>query len=206
MHSSWRAAGRPKNLTLPSKETLQRRLVPVFVPVTALVRMSRSPQKEPFWSKAKRYRFDDPQGRFGVLYAGDSIETSFAESVIHERAVFQSGAYVVEARDFLARQPVWYGGPAGSLRLADLTGANLKALGLNNDISAGDAYAQSQRLARAIHQASPDWDGIQYVSRQHNRQNAFALFERSALVSGKTRKLTTREKNALCAAFNVVLI
>ncbi len=193
-------------MTPPSKETLQRRLVPVFVPVISLVRMSRSPAGEPFWSKAKRYRFDDPQGRFGVLYAGDSIETSFAESVIHERAVFQKGAYILELADFLARQPVWYGGSKTELRLADLTGANLKALGLNNDISAGDAYAESQRWSRAIHQASPDWDGIRFVSRQHNRQHAFAIFERAALVKGKSRRLTTREQNALCEAFNVVLI
>ena len=194
-------------MTLPSKETLQRRLVPVFVPATALVRMSRSPDKEPFWSKAKRYRFDDPLGRFGVvLYAGDSIETSFAESVIHERAVFQKGAYILELADFLHRQPVWYTGPKAELRLADLTGANLKALGLNNDISAGDAYAEPQRWSRAIHQGSPEWDGIRFVSRQHNRRHAYAIFERSALSKKTTRELTGPEQDALCATFNVRLI
>jgi len=193
-------------LTPPSKETLQRRLVPVFVPVASLVRMSRSPAGEPFWSKARRYRFDDPNGRFGVLYAGDSIETSFAESVIHERAVFQKGAYILELADFLARQPVWYGGSKTELKLADLTGANLKALGLNNDISAGDAYAESQRWSRAIHQANPDWDGIRFVSRQHNRRHAYAIFERSALNRKTTRELTGPEQDALCATFNVRLI
>jgi hypothetical protein len=180
--------------------------VPVHVPVTTLVRMSRSPAREPFWSKAKRYRFDDPQGRFGVLYAGDSIETSFAESVIHERAVFRKGAYMLELGDFVARQPVWYAGSKNELKLADLTGAHLKALGLNNDISAGDGYAESQRWSRAIYQADPDWDGIRFVSRQHNRQHAFAVFERAALVKRKSRRLTKREQNALSEAFNVVLI
>ena len=177
-----------------------------MVRVSSLVRMSRSPAKEPFWSKAKRYRFDDPKGLFGVLYAGDSIETSFAESVIHEGAVFQKGAYVVELADFLGRRPVWYDNAKMELTLADLTGAHLKALGLNNDISAGDAYADSQRLSRAIHQASPDWDGIRFVSRQHNRRHAFAIFERSALTRKTTRELTGPEQDALCATFNVRLI
>src|ERR1035438_2340935 len=125
----WRRAGRPKNLTPPSKEFLQGRLVPVSVPVTSLVRMSKRPAREPFWSQSKRYRFDDPQGRFGVLYAGDSIETSFAESVIHERAVFLNDRCVIEQKDFLARQPVWYVCAKSHLRLAELTGTNLKALG-----------------------------------------------------------------------------
>ena len=180
--------------------------MPVLVPVASLVRMSRSPAREPFWSRAKRYRFDDSRGQFGVLYAGDSIETSFAESVIHERAVFQKGAYVVELADFLARRPVWYDHAKTELTLADLTGAHLKALGLNNDISAGDTYADSQRLSRAIHQTSPDWDGIRFVSRQHNRRHAFAIFERSALTRKTTRELTGPEQDALCATFNVRLI
>ena len=92
--------------------------------------MSTSPARKPFWSTSKRYRFDDPQGKFGVLYAGDSIETSFAESVIHERAVFQKGAYVVE----LSRLPwpVWYDNAKTELTFADLSDAHMKALGMNN--------------------------------------------------------------------------
>jgi hypothetical protein len=176
------------------------------VPVTSLVRMSKRPAREPFWSQSKRYRFDDPQGRFGVLYAGDSIETSFAESVIHERAVFLNDRCVIEQKDFLARQPVWYVCAKSHLRLADLTGTNLKALGLNNDISAGDKYAAPQRWSRAIHQASAEWDGIRFVSRQHNRRHAFAIFERTGLAKRTTRRLTTKERDELCATFNVTLI
>ena len=199
-------AGQLKSVTPPSKAILNRLLVPVDVEVASLVRMSRAPSREPFWSKLRRYRFDDPKGRFGVLYAGDAIETSFAESVIHERAVFQNGAYVLELADFLSRQPVWYAATKTHLQLVDLSGAHLKALGLNNDISAGQAYGESQQWSRAVHQASPRWDGIRYVSRQHNRRYAFALFERSALKVGGTRPLTVKEQAAICAAFNVRLV
>ena len=94
--------------------------------------MSTSPARRPFWSTGKRYRFDDPQGKFGVLYAGDSIETSFAESVTHERALFQKGAYVVELADILGRRPVWYDNAKTELTFADLSDAHMKALGMNN--------------------------------------------------------------------------
>lgn len=53
--------------------------------------------------------------------------------------------------------------------LVDLTGVALKALGLNNDISASADYTTSQAWARAIHGASLRWDGIRYVSRQMNK-------------------------------------
>ena len=62
------------------------------------------------------------------------------------------------------------------LKVVDLTGLPLKPLGLNNDISAGDDYTDSQRWARAIHDADPTWDGIRYVARQSNKSFAYALF------------------------------
>jgi len=51
-----------------------------------------------------------------------------------------------------------------ALVLADLTGAAIKSLGLNNDISASVDYPASQAWARAIHDPSPRWDGTRYVS------------------------------------------
>ena len=53
-----------------------------------------------------------------------------------------------------------------TLVLADLTGAALKSLGLNNDISASADYSVSQAWAQAIHSASPRWDGIRYGALQ----------------------------------------
>lgn len=106
--------------------------MPVLVPMASLVRMSTSPARRPFWSTGKRYRFDDPQGKFGVLHAGDSIETSFAESVTHERALFQKGAYVIELTDILGRRSVWYDNAKTELTFADLSDAHMKALGMNN--------------------------------------------------------------------------
>jgi hypothetical protein len=90
-----------------------------------------------------------------------------------------------------------------TLVLADLTGAALKALGLNNDISASADYTASQAWARAIHGASPRWDGIRYVSRQMNKGFAYAIFERSGLRKLRAEKLKARRVDDLCDRFNV---
>ena len=82
----------------------------------------------------------------------------------------------------------------------------LKALGLNNDISASADYTASQAWARAIHSASPRWDGIRYVSRQMNKGFGYAIFERSGLHKLRAEKLEARQIDALCDRFNVTAV
>ena len=163
----------------PPEPGFERHLSPISVSARTLVRFSRFPASEPFWSSQARYRFDDPHPvqaqRFGVLYVGDSLDTAFAESVIHESAFYDDGAYLIAQADLTARHLVTFTHPRRRrLQLADLTGAALKAIGLNNDLSAGDDYRLPQQWARAIHQISRHWDGIRYVSRQHNHAHAYA--------------------------------
>ncbi len=93
-----------------------------------------------------------------------------------------------------------------SLVLADLTGAALKSLGLNNDISATCDYTVPQSWAQAIHDASPRWDGIRYVSRQMNRGFAYAIFKRSGLLKLKSQKLQAQQLDELCDLFNVTAV
>jgi RES domain len=90
--------------------------------------------------------------------------------------------------------------------LADLTGEALKALGLNNDISATNDYTIPQRWAQAIHDASPRWDGVRYVSRQMNKGVALAIFDRSALLKLSAVRLAGRQLDALCDRFNVAAV
>ncbi len=93
-----------------------------------------------------------------------------------------------------------------TLVLADPTGVALKALGLNNDISASADYTASQAWALAIHGASPRWEGIRYVSRQMNEGFAFAIFERSGLRKLRAEKLKPRHVDDLCDRFNVTAV
>jgi hypothetical protein len=197
-------------LRLPEPGSFEDLLRPVRIEVASLLRLSRHPATEPYWS-AGVYRFDDPEpgraGSFGTCYTASSIEVAFAESVIHESGRFAGGAYEVPVAELTERSVVRFTCERRkTLVLADLTGTALKALGLNNDISASADYAASQAWAWAIHGASVRWDGIRYVSRQMNRGFAYAVFERSGLRKLRAEKLKARQVDELCDRFNVAAV
>lgn len=198
------------SLRLPKTGTFEDLLRPVRVEVSSLVRLSRYPATEPYWSSVV-YRFDDPDpgraGEFGACYTAGSIEVAFAESVIHESGRFVDGAYEVPSAELTERSVVRFAcDRRKTLVLADLTGAALKALGLNNDISALADYSVSQAWAQAIHDADPRWQGIRYVSRQMNKGFAYAIFERSGLKKLRSEKLKVAQLDALCDLFNVAAV
>ena len=197
-------------LRLPEPGCFEDLLRPVRIEVASLVRLSRHPATEPYWS-AGVYRFDDPEpgraGAFGTCYTASSIEVAFAESVIHESGRFVGGGYEVPAAELTERSVVRFACPRRkTLVLADLTGAALKSLGLNNDISASADYTASQAWAQAIHETAPHWDGIRYVSRQMNKGFAYAIFERSGLLKLRAEKLKARQVDELCDRFNVTAV
>jgi RES domain len=136
-----------------------------------------------------------------------SIDVAFAESVIHEAGRFVAGSYEVPVAELTERSVVRFRCERRkTLMLADLTGAALKSLGLSNDISACSDYTATQAWAQAIHDASPRWDGIRYVSRQMNKGFAYALFERSGLSKLRAVKLKARQVDELCDRFNVTAV
>ena len=197
-------------LRLPESGSFEDLLRPVRIEVASLVRLSRHPATEPFWS-AGVYRFDDPEpgraGAFGTCYTASSIEVAFAESVIHESGRFVGGSYEVPAAELTERSVVRFACQRRkTLVLADLTGAALKSLGLNNDISASADYTASQAWAQAIHETARHWDGIRYVSRQMNKGFAYAIFERSGLLKLRAEKLKARQVDELCDRFNVTAV
>ena len=198
------------SLRLPDPGSFEDLLRPARIEVSSLVRLSRRPATEAYWS-AGVYRFDDPDpggaGPFGTCYTASTIEVAFAESIIHECGRFVRGCYEVPAAELTERSVVRFAcARRKTLVLADLTGAALKALGLNNDISASADYTASQAWARAIHGANPRWDGIRYVSRQMNKGFAYAIFERSGLHKLRAEKLKARQVDDLCDRFNVTAV
>jgi len=188
------------------------RIRAVSVEISGMFRLSRFPDTEPFFATKAQYRFDDPAGAssaasFGVLYVGESPETAFCESIIHGNSLFEAGAYRVSNAGLAARSLVVFKHPTKSaLNLADLTGDGLKAIGLNNDISAGSEYSIPQQWAAAIHKVHPGLDGIRYVSRQHNTAYCYAVFNRSGLVRDSHIALPDDLLDLLCSQFNVVRV
>ena len=198
------------SLRLPELGSFEDLLRPARIEVSSLLRLSRYPATEPHWS-AGVHRFDDPDPggahAFGTCYIASTIEVAFAESVIHECGRFVRGGYEVPAAELTERSVVRFACERRkTVVLADLTGGALKALGLNNDISASGDYTTSQAWARAIHGSSPRWDGIRYVSRQMNEGFAYAIFERSGLRKLRAEKLKARQLDDLCDRFNVTAV
>jgi hypothetical protein len=70
---------------LPEPGFFEDLLRPIRIEVASLVRLSRHPATEAYWS-AGVYRFGDPGpgrvGAFGTCYTASTIEVAFAESVI----------------------------------------------------------------------------------------------------------------------------
>jgi hypothetical protein len=198
------------SLRLPDPGSFAHLLEEVRVPADSLVRLSKSPKTEPCWSRG-RYRFDGPPagepGSFGTCYAAGDIAVAFCESVIHECAWFRNGHYEIPLADLTSRHVVHLHRPAQpELVLADLTGKALKKLGLNNDISAGGDYTVPMAWAKAICEADLKWDGILYVSRQHNAGLAVAVFERSGVTKARSRKLEGKALDQLCDEFGAVAV
>jgi len=168
------------SLRLPEPGSFEDLLRPIRIEVASLVRLSRHLATEPHWS-AGVYRFDDPDsgsaGAFGTCYTASTIEVAFAESVIHECGRFAGGSYEVPAAELTERSVVRFACERRkTLVLADLTGAALKSLGLNN------------------------------VSRQMNKGFAYAIFERSGLRKLRAEKLRARQVDELCDRFNVTAV
>ncbi|MBK8065442.1 MAG: hypothetical protein IPK29_16385 [Betaproteobacteria bacterium] len=94
------------SLRLPKTGTFEDLLRPVRVEVSSLVRLSRYPATEPYWSSGV-YRFDDPDpgraGEFGACYTAGSIEGRLRESVIHESGRFVDGVYEVPSAELTER-------------------------------------------------------------------------------------------------------
>jgi hypothetical protein len=78
-------------LEIPPVDLGQRRLRLVRVP-ERLVRISRAGYRDPFfWSRLGRNRFDLPDGRYGLLYTAQDLETCvlevFGDRWLKERVV-----------------------------------------------------------------------------------------------------------------------
>lgn len=126
-----------------------------------------------YFGSARSYRFDDPLGRFGVLYAAEHLAGAFIETF--GRAV---GQHLIAVRDLQerhlasvrARRP---------LQFVDLRGRHLAALGATGELTAGRDYVRSQRWSRWFYGHPQRPDGLLYPCRHDPEQSAVAIFDRT---------------------------
>lgn len=124
-------------------------------------------------------RYDDPAGRFGVLYLGFDLPTCLMESMFHDH--LWSSAPRLVLQDVVDHSLV-----REIAALEDLTLLNLNApgamaghFGLNLQQLVSRDYGHTQRLAALAH-AQPEVDGILYPSRNNYPGACLALFDRCA--------------------------
>ncbi len=126
--------------------------------------------------KAPRYRFDSPDGSYGVCYLGLSEEAAFAEGVLHQplpRRVFSEASLAARAIATVRIEE--------NIRAVRLYGRFLIGNGADASVVHGDDYqGVSQPWSRAIHEHHGRVDGILYTARHDDSVQALALFERAA--------------------------
>jgi RES domain-containing protein len=135
-----------------------------------------------FWGRQLLGRWNDPNGRFGVLYASDSVDAAFAETFGRELMNSLAPASVkFISRQELAERCVARLWAERDLQMLDFTGPALQALNLDARLlHSCDALEVCHHWARWVHGAPEQPDGLLYPSRLLPRSRNAAVFERCA--------------------------
>jgi hypothetical protein len=168
------------SLKPPPRNLRELHLATVKIAAVDLFRISKYSSGEPYFGRMQANRFDDPtrvkKRRFGTCYCGLDLETAIAETLLHDEVPVR-GNFKLSFAHFESHQLVGFKG--GALVLADLTGAQLKAMGGDGSLSTMVPYTVPQRWALAVHRHPQLVDGIRYVSRHLNDRYAIVVFDRA---------------------------
>lgn len=119
-------------------------------------------------------RFDSASGRFGVLYLGVSRSGALAETILRnpQRLMVAASEITSRAATELSVDR--------DLRIVQMHGTGLQALGTDNAISTGP-YEPCGQWADALWDHADRPDGLAYQSRYNPSETCIALFERPDL-------------------------
>jgi hypothetical protein len=135
-----------------------------------------------FGRRDKSWRWDAPDGSYGVLYVGREPVGPFAETLLRDptqRDIFWSDIDARRLATFLVKRP---------LIVAQLHGKGLAWFGIQStDIAEHfdpkthpEGYAKPQEISGLVH-VHPNIDGIQYRSRFDNDELCLAIFDRASV-------------------------
>jgi hypothetical protein len=138
---------------------------------TVIFRMHPGAHGALYFGKKGHYRFDAPDGSFGVMYTGEDPECCFIESFGQTTGTpAVSGAYIEQRH--LSQLRLEKG-----LRFIDLVEtAGLARLGADGRLFTG-SYAVSQAWSAALKTHPTKPDGIRYRSRRDPARVAYAVYE-----------------------------
>ena len=137
-----------------------------------------------YFGQQAAYRFDAPDGAFGVLYAAQHPFGAFVETCLRQRTGTHSP--VIDRRSLQTKKlTTLYLGtatPGAAARSVELFGPGMARNWANGDVGAHYEYEQSQAYSAAVHTHPDHVAGIGYLCRHDNSQLAFALYDRIANV------------------------
>jgi RES domain len=134
-------------------------------------------RREPvFFGTSRSSRFDDPKGKFGVLYLATEFEGAFVEGCLIDSGLGTTGPLLGER--FLKSRCLAEIRFSKPLNVVDLTGSGLAAIGADARLSSGD-YRIAQRWSRAMWRHPGRPDGILYLSRHNPYLLCAAVFDRA---------------------------
>lgn len=123
-------------------------------------------------------RWSSPTRRFKVIYLGQEVGTSLAETVVRDRFEAvpreQRMLNLSELTDWAIAEVR----ATAPLKLLDLTGAGPFRLGIDTDAVGAKAHAAGQEFSDALHADFPSLAGIMYLSRL-TRGRCMAVYESS---------------------------
>jgi RES domain len=112
-----------------------------------------------------------------TLYAGETIECAYMETVLHDLPIDLSG-HILDLDDLEGRV-ISQIAPTRTLKLIDLTTTGLRRLGLQKSKVIETTplqYAETRVLAERLHASFPEVDGLRWISRQYDESSACVLF------------------------------
>ena len=122
-------------------------------------------------------RFCFHGGGYTVLYASPDFATAFIETVVRDRFTHRRERRVA-LREVTDRAWARISTQAeAKLMLLDLRGDGCTRIGAPTDTVRARNHAAGRALAKAIHMAHPDIDGLVYVSRL-TEEETYAVFDR----------------------------
>lgn len=168
-------------------DDLYKQDLPVGKVSGPLWRICQDKYDEPlYFSSSGDYRFDSPEGEFGVCYLAKDLHGAFIEVFGRSIGVNLVSEQALECR---LRVEVELARPLG---LVDLTEDGLAKIGADNRLTGGGDYELSQSWALSLWNHPDEPDGILYRSRHDPSRLCVAVFDRASeiLTVGSTIGLT----------------
>lgn len=161
-------------------EDFQTALPTLSFPARRWYRVYQRKWEALYFDRKPTFRFNAPDGRFGVLYISESYAGAFAETLLGAR----SRPPTVTER--MLRQRAMAAFDWRPLVLADFAEYGLPSLGLDGRIASGDCYALAQRWSAWVHAHPRHVDGICYCARNAPSERSVVLFEDRAGLPDRT--------------------